>query len=377
MTIRNLDVTLAPASIALIGASSREGSVGRVVLENVVSGGFAGRIYPVNPKHGEVLGLRCYSRVADLPEAPDLAIIMTPPETVPGLIADLGARGAKAAVVITAGINDANGLRQKMLAAARPHMLRIIGPNTIGLLAPHAALNASFVHITPKPGRLGLISQSGAIVSSVIDWAAAEGIGFSGVYSLGDMADVDVGDCLNMLAADAHTTAILMYLESIPATRKFMSAARAAARIKPVIAVKPGRHAEAAKAAQTHTGALAGADRVIDAALTRAGIIRVDDLEDLFNAAEITARFTPDGNRPCRHRHQWRRRRRARRRQAARSWLHAGRPLGRDHRAARRDAAADLVARQSRSTSSAMHRRSAIWMRLPRPRQTPASMRCW
>ncbi len=293
MTIRNLDATFAPTSIALVGASPRPGSVGRVVLQNVQSAGFSGPVYPVNIKYDEVLGLRCYGRIADLPEAPELAVIMTPPETVPGIVGELGARGTKVVVVITAGIGTANGLRQRMLDAANPHLLRIIGPNTIGLLAPHARLNASFVHISPGAGRLGLISQSGAIVSSVIDWAAAEGIGFSQVYSLGDMADVDVGDCLNMLAADEHTGAILMYLESIPAGRKFMSAARAAARVKPVIAVKPGRHAAAAKAALTHTGALAGADRVVDAALRRAGVIRVRDLDDLFNAAEITARYKP------------------------------------------------------------------------------------
>ena len=293
MTIRNLEPAFNPESIAVVGASDRRGSVGQVVLANIIQGGFGGAVFPVNLKYNEVQGLRCYRRIAELPEAPDLAVIMTPPETVPGLIGELGQRGVKAAVVITAGVGAQDSLRQKMLDAARPHLLRIIGPNTIGLLAPRMALNASFTHIAPAAGRLALVSQSGAIVSSVIDWAYAEGIGFSQVLSLGDMADVDVGDCLNMLAADENTSAILMYLESIPAARKFMSAARAASRVKPVIVVKPGRHEAAAKAALTHTGALAGADRVVDAALRRAGIIRVNDLEDLFNAAEITARFRP------------------------------------------------------------------------------------
>ena len=293
MSTRNLEGAFAPASIAVIGASKRQGAVGQVVLANIISGGFRGAIYPVNLKYEEVQGLRCYHHIEDLPEAPDLAVIMTPPETVPELVDQLGRRGVRVAVVITAGINAGNGLRQKMLDAAQPHLLRIIGPNTIGLLAPHLGLNASFTHIAPAAGRVALISQSGAIVSSIIDWAYAEGIGFSHVFSLGDMSDVDVGDCLNMLAADEKTAAIVMYLESIPAPRKFMSAARAAARIKPVIAVKPGRHEAAARAALTHTGSLAGADIVVDAALRRAGIIRVDDLEDLFNAAEITARFRP------------------------------------------------------------------------------------
>ena len=293
MTVRNLDEGLRPRSIAVVGASEREGSVGAVVLRNIVSGGFGGTIYPVNLRYDLVQSLPCYRRPRDLPEAPDLAVIMTPPSTVPGLIGELGARGCRCAVVITAGIGTEAGLRAEMLEAARPHLMRIIGPNTIGLLSPHVSLNASFAHLAPQTGTLGLISQSGAIVSSIIDWAAAENIGFSQVLSLGDMADVDVGDCLNWLAADRQTTAILIYLESIPAPRKFMSAARAAARIKPVIAVKPGRHREAALAAMTHTGALAGADNVIDAALRRAGVIRVGDLEQLFYAAEITARFQP------------------------------------------------------------------------------------
>ena len=293
MTQRNLDRAFKPRSVAIVGASPREGSVGRVVLENIRSGGFGGAIYPVNLKYDDVLGLKCYRRLADLPEAPDLAVVITPPQTVPRLIGELGARGGKAAVVITAGIGAADDLRQRMLDAAKPHLLRIIGPNTIGLLAPTLGLNASFAHIAPLPGRLGLISQSGAIVSSLIDWSVAERIGFSQILSLGDMADVDVADCLDMLASDGGTSAIVMYLEAIPHPRKFMSAARAAARMKPVIALKPGRHPAAAKAAQTHTGALAGADRVIDAALRRAGIIRVDDLEQLLQAAEVTARFAP------------------------------------------------------------------------------------
>jgi len=293
MTIRNLEAALAPRSVALVGASSRPGSVGHFVLRNIIAGGYLGAIYPINPRYAEIGGVRCYPNAAALPEAPDLAVVMTPPETVPGVIAELAARGVKVAVVITAGVDAASGLRQQMLDAARPHLLRVVGPNTIGLVAPLSNLNASFVHIAAKPGKLALISQSGAIVSSIIDWAEVAGVGFSHVFSLGDMADVDVGDLLNMLAEDPDTQSILMYLESVPEPRKFMSAARAAARLKPLIAVKPGRHAAAAKAAATHTGALAGADRVVDAALRRAGVIRVDDLDDLFTAAEVTARFKP------------------------------------------------------------------------------------
>lgn len=293
MTIRHLDRAFSPRSVALIGASQRPGALGTLVLSNIVAGGFAGEIFPVNPKYRELSGRACYARVADLPEVPDLCVIATPAPAVPGLIEEIGRLGGRAAVVITAGIGSEDQLRQRMLEAAGRRGVRIIGPNTIGLLAPLVGLNASFTHIPARAGSIALLSQSGAIVSSIIDWAESEGIGFSQIISLGDMADVDVGDCLNMLAGDPRTSAILMYLETIPNAGKFMSAARAAVRLKPVIAIKPGRHEQAAKAAQTHTGALAGADGVVDAALRRAGIIRVNDLEDLFSAAEITARFKP------------------------------------------------------------------------------------
>ena len=293
MTIRHLDRAFAPRSVALIGASERPGSLGALVLSNIVSGGYAGTIFPVNPKYTQLSGRPCFARMADLPGVPDLCVIATPADTVPGLVDDIGRAGGRAVVVITAGIGEQNGLRQRMLEAAGRHGVRIIGPNTIGILAPRVSLNASFCHIPARSGSLALLSQSGAIVSSIVDWAESEGIGFSQLVSLGDMADVDVGDCLNILANDPDTSAILMYLESIPNARKFMSAARAAVRLKPVIALKAGRHEQAAKAAQTHTGALAGEDSVVEAALRRAGIIRVDDLEDLFSAAEITARFKP------------------------------------------------------------------------------------
>lgn len=293
MTIRNLEQCFRPRSVAIVGASQRPQSVGAIVLKNIRSGGFEGAIYPINPKYDQIDGIACYRSAAQLPDAPDLAVIVTPPRVIPEVIGELGSRGCKAAVVITAGVDAASGLRQAMLDAARPHLMRIVGPNTIGMLSPLVSLNASFAHLSARTGKLGLISQSGAIVSSIVDWAAAEGLGFSQLISLGDMADVDVGDCLNWLAADSATSTILMYLESIPEPRKFMSAARAAARIKPVIAVKPGRHGEAARAAMTHTGALTGSDAVIDAALRRAGIIRVRNLEQLFSAAEVTTRFRP------------------------------------------------------------------------------------
>lgn len=210
MTIRNLERAVRPRSVAVFGASIREGSVGRVVIENIVGSGFEGDIWPVNPKYNEVAGHRCYKDAGGLPGVPDLGVIMTPPETVPGIIAQLGAKGCRAAVVITAGLTHENGLRQAMLDAARPYLFRIIGPNTVGLMIPPAKLDAGFAHMAAKPGNIALLSQSGAIATSLIDWAAENGIGFSHIVSLGDMADVDVGDWLDMLAGDAKTRVIVM-----------------------------------------------------------------------------------------------------------------------------------------------------------------------
>ncbi|WP_128291142.1 bifunctional acetate--CoA ligase family protein/GNAT family N-acetyltransferase [Afifella aestuarii] len=297
MTIRNLDKAFAPTSVALIGATPRPGSVGAKVLANLHSAGFKGPIWTVNPKYPSIDGERCFPSIKDLPDAPDLAIIATPPEAVPGLIGELGEKGTRAAVVLTAGIEEGNGLMQAMLDAARPYTLRIIGPNCFGIFLPHIGLNASFSHISPRPGRLALLSQSGAIASSIIDWAGNHAIGFSKIITLGNMGDVDVGDCLNQLATDRDTTAILMYLETVPHGRKFMSAARAASRAKPIVVVKAGRHAAAAKAALTHTGAISGADAVADAAFRRAGLLRVGQIEQLFDAAETLTRLKPTKSR--------------------------------------------------------------------------------
>ena len=293
MTIRNLERAVHPKSLAVIGASAREGSVGKVVMNNIIAAGFEGEVWPVNPKYREVAGRRCYRNASELPGVPDLGVIVTPPATVPGVIGELSEKGTRAAVVITAGLTRENGLRQAMLDAAKPTLFRIIGPNSVGLMIPPLKLNAGFAHLAAKTGNIALLSQSGAIATSLIDWAADNNVGFSHIVSLGDMADVDVGDWLDLLAGERKTRAIVMYLETIPNARKFMSAARAAARIKPVIAIKAGRHEAAAKAAVTHTGALSGADRVVDAALQRAGILRVNGLAELFDAVEITARFAP------------------------------------------------------------------------------------
>src|SRR6266404_93869 len=301
MTIRNLDRLLQPRSVALIGATPKPGHVGNVVLRNLRAGGFAGRLMLVNPRDAEIDGMPVHGDVASLPEAPDLAVIATPAATVPGLIAALGERGGKAALVISAGFGaDAEGRRltQAVLDAARPHLLRIVGPNCVGLLLPHLGLNASFVHLQPAAGRLAFLAQSGAIIASVIDWAVPRGIGFSTMVSIGEMSDVDFGDLLDYLAGDPTTASILLYVEMITHPRKFMSAARAASRLKPVIAIKAGRHAAAARAVASHTGALAGVDAVYDAAFRRAGMLRVYELEELFAAAQALASgLSPAGDR--------------------------------------------------------------------------------
>ncbi|WP_374564726.1 GNAT family N-acetyltransferase [Ideonella sp.] len=288
MTIRHLDHLLNPASVALFGASERAGSVGATVWRNLQAS-FRGALYPVNLKRGRLGDAPVYARAADLPAVPELAVICTPPDTVPALVAELGALGTRAAVIVTAGLTAAQ--KQAMLDAARPHVLRLLGPNCIGLLSPHAGLNASFAHIGATPGELAFVSQSGALVTAMLDWAQGRAIGFSHMVSIGEHCDVDFGDLLDYLASDARTRAILLYVESVQSPRKFMSAARAAARNKPVIVVKAGRAGNGVKAATSHTGAMTGADVVLDAAMRRAGMLRVDTLQDLFTAAETLARF--------------------------------------------------------------------------------------
>jgi acetyltransferase len=291
MTIRNLDRLFEPSSVALIGASDREGSVGKVVLRNLRAGAFKGDIALVNPKHQAVAGLPCHADVGQLPVTPDLAIIATPAATVPDLVEQLARRGTKAVVILSAGFGGSAGrdLKDRVLAAARPHLVRLVGPNCVGMLAPTIGLNASFAHLMPAKGSLAFLSQSGAIITSVIDWAKARNIGFSYLVSMGEMADVDFGDMLDYLAGDGGTNAILLYMEAVTNARKFMSAARRAARLKPVIVIKAGRHGEAARAVASHTGALAGSDAVYDAAFERAGLLRVFDLDALFEAAQTLA----------------------------------------------------------------------------------------
>ncbi|SOC54442.1 acetyltransferase [Chromohalobacter canadensis] len=294
MSIRNLDALFAPATIALVGASNRPGSVGAVLARNLLEAGFAGPILTVNPHERAIRSTLNYHSIAELPLAPDLAIIATPAESVPGLIRELGERGCRAAVVISAGFGEGArpegmALKQAMLDAAKPYLMRIVGPNCLGILAPHMGINASFAHLTPAKGDVAFVTQSGAVATSILDWASARGIGFSHVVSLGAMSDVDFGDMLDYLALDPKTRSILLYVEAVTEVRKFLSAARMASRNKPVVVVKTGRSTAGAKAALSHTGALAGADAVYDAAFRRAGMLRVSTLDELFQAAGTLA----------------------------------------------------------------------------------------
>ena len=296
MTVRNLRKLFHPTSVAVIGASERKGAVGNLVMHNLLEGGFDGPIMPVNPKRRAVAGVLTYPDVASLPVIPDLAVICTPPGTVPKIIDDLGKHGTRAAIVLTAGLGatpapGGSGTAQaEVLAMARRYGMRLLGPNCLGLLVPGIGLNASFAHLPALPGNIAFASQSGAMCTAVLDWARARGIGFSHFISMGDALDTDFGDVLDYLGSDPGTRAILLYVESIHERRSFMSAGRAASRNKPVLVIKAGRSDAGARAAQSHTGALAGSDAVYDAAFRRAGMLRVDTIEEIFAAVETLAR---------------------------------------------------------------------------------------
>ncbi len=275
MSIRNMDSLFEPGSVAIFGASLRPDRMGTQVMNNMAESGFAGAIWPVNPKYEQLRGIPCYSRLSALPRAPDLAIICTPPETVPALIADLGARGTRGAIILTP-VSDT--IRQQVMRAARPYLLRILGPGGIGLVAPLAGLNASAAHAGAKPGKTAFISQSATVMTAVLDWAQQHGLGFSRVVSLVEGGDIDLGDMLDYLAEDDDTSAIIMHIESVTCARKFISAARLAARSKPVVVLKAGR---------------SGDDKVYDAVIRRAGMLRVYSSADLFDAVETVARARP------------------------------------------------------------------------------------
>ncbi len=299
MSTYRLSNVLAPRSVALVGASPRQASLGAAILQNIRQGGFAGEIGVVNPRYGEIAGMKAFSHIDKLPFAPELIVVTAPAREIPGIIDAAGRRGTAGAVIVNAGLGQGPGsLSEAAHRAARAHRMRLIGPNCLGIMMPRMKLNASFAARMPRSGNLALISQSGAIAAGMVDWAGQKSVGFSGVVSIGDQLDVDIADLLDYFALDRDTGAILLYVEAVRDARKFMSAARAAARVKPIVVVKSGRMAQGARAAATHTGALAGADDVYDAAFRRAGMLRVFNLRELFDCAETLGRLkAPDGKR--------------------------------------------------------------------------------
>jgi len=291
---RPLDPILAPKTIAVIGATERKRSVGRTVMSNLVAGGFPGKIYPVNPIQETILGIKAYPNVAALPEVPDLAVIITPPKTVPGIIKECAAAGIHGVIIISAGFKETGAegaaLEQQVLAEARRGNIRIVGPNCLGVMVPGAKFNATFAADMARPGSVGFLSQSGALCTAILDWSLKENVGFSAFVSLGSMLDVGWGDLIYHLGDDPNTKSIVIYMESIGDARAFLSAAREVALTKPIIIIKPGRTEAAAKAAASHTGSLTGSDEVLQAAFQRAGVLRVDTISELFDMAEVLAK---------------------------------------------------------------------------------------
>ncbi len=285
-----LDAMFAPSSIAIVGATSRAGTVGRTVLENMLHGGFKGKIFAVNSKSPEVLGLKAYASVRELPEPVDLVVIATPAITVPQIIGDCVDADTKAAVVISAGFKEigAKGveLERQIQEQLNRGSMRLIGPNCLGIMTPAIGLNATFAKDAPKAGSVAFLSQSGALLTAILDWSRKEQVGFSAIASTGSMLDVGWGDLIYHFGDDPQTKTILLYMESVGDARRFLSAAREVALTKPIILIKPGRSAEASRAAASHTGALTGNDEVLDAAVRRCGLLRVRNISDLFYMAE-------------------------------------------------------------------------------------------
>jgi len=291
-----------PASVAIIGASTRGGSIGAVLIENMLAARYRGTLYAVNPRQTSIRGVPCFPSIDKVPQRVDLAVIATPPETVPQLIAQCGIAGVHAVVVITAGFSEtgADGARleRELLENARQHRVRVIGPNCLGIMRPELGLNATFARGNALPGSLGLVSQSGALCTAMLDWAVANGIGFSSVVSLGGSRDIDFGEIIDYLVNDPRTEHILLYIEGVRDARRFLSSLRAAARLKPVILMKVGRHPVGSRAAVSHTGAIVGADDVFDAAIHRAGAVRVTTIGQLVAAAQaLSAHIRPRGDR--------------------------------------------------------------------------------
>ena len=286
-----LDVFFRPKSVAVIGATETPGSVGRTVLSNLIASPFGGPIYPVNPKRASVLGIKAYKSIADIHDHVDLAVVVTPAPSVPDVINQCAEHKVPGAIVISAGFREAGAegreLERQVLENAHRGGMRIIGPNCLGVMAPLSGLNATFATAMARPGNVGLISQSGAMCTAILDWSLRENVGFSAFLSIGSMLDVGWGDLIDYLGEDPHTKSIVIYMESIGDARKFLSAAREVALSKPIIVIKAGRTEAAAKAAASHTGALTGSDEVLDAAFRRAGVLRVDSISDIFYMSDV------------------------------------------------------------------------------------------
>jgi len=286
-----LDCMFSPKSVAVIGATDREGTVGRTVLEKLRVETFRGQVYAVNPKHTQILGLPAYPKIAEVPEKVDLAVIVTPARTVPGVIAECMDAGVRAAVVISAGFKESGAagaaLECEIQNLLRKSAMRLIGPNCLGVMIPHAGLNATFAREMARPGKVAFLSQSGALLTAILDWSFQEQVGFSAIVSTGSMLDVGWGDLIDYFGDDPATESILLYMESVGNARAFLSSAREVALRKPIIVIKAGRTSAASKAASSHTGALTGSDEVFDAALRRCGVLRVSSISDLFYMAEV------------------------------------------------------------------------------------------
>ncbi|XXF75714.1 bifunctional acetate--CoA ligase family protein/GNAT family N-acetyltransferase [Myxococcaceae bacterium GXIMD 01537] len=289
-----LDFIFEPRSVAVVGASERPGSVGRTLLWNLISNPFGGTVFPINPKRANVLGIKAYPSLRDVPERVDLVVIVTPSTTVPALIRECVEVGVRGVIIISAGFKEIGPegarLEREVLAEARRARLRIIGPNCLGVMRPTTGLNATFAGAMARPGSVAFLSQSGALLTAILDWSLRENVGFSSFVSLGSMLDVSWGDLIDYLGNDPRTKSILIYMESVGDARAFLSAAREVALRKPIIVIKAGRTAQAAHAAASHTGTLAGSDEVLTAAFRRSGVLRVDTIEDLFSMAETLER---------------------------------------------------------------------------------------
>ena len=289
-----LDAIFKPQSVAVVGATERQGSVGRTILWNLLSTPFGGTVYPINPARGSVLGIKAYRSLAAVPEQVELAVIVTPADTVPAVIGECIAAGVKGAIVISAGFKEhgehGKDLERQILERMRGTRLRVIGPNCLGVMNPLSGLNATFAQTMARPGNVAFISQSGALCTAVLDWSQREMVGYSAFVSIGSMLDVDWGDLIDYLGNDPRTHSIVMYMESVGDARSFLSAAREVSLTKPIIVIKAGRTEAAAVAAASHTGALTGSDEVLDAAFRRCGVLRVTSIADLFYLADTLSK---------------------------------------------------------------------------------------